>query len=112
MRAASACTSPAPGSALARSATRTGGTRTSVAGLQALIGPGARAVDPHFAAAHDAVDTRARHALQAREQKIVQPLSGLFLVHLDETDTLLFPDRLLLHRESLSFLLLIEALTR
>src|SRR5690606_30932937 len=43
----------------------------------------ALAVDAHFATAQDAVDVAFRHALQARQQEVVDALAGFLVRHLD-----------------------------
>ena len=48
-----------------------------VAGGQARMGPGAAAVDAHFALAHHRIDAAARHTLQVPRQEVVQALAGM-----------------------------------
>jgi hypothetical protein len=49
-----------------------------VAGLQAVLGLDPAAVDADFAAAQDTVDVAFRHALQAAQEEVVDPLRGRF----------------------------------
>ena len=54
--------------------------KQKIAALQAVIGAGAALLDPHLAAADDAVDMCFRHALEMAHQVIVQPLTRAVVV--------------------------------
>ena len=51
-----------------------------VAGLHSRIGANTPLVDPHLAAANDAVDVGFGHALEVTHQVVVEPLAGTVVV--------------------------------